>query len=134
MRRGFEEFAFERAAVDFEAHRVEQVALRDRGDRRRDFLGRPDQIVDQRVDRGLHLAPGAAREAEFHAMTGLALAPDQLADALELLGHALIGCNDVIESIRDLAEEAVFLAGHPHGKVAGPHCAQRLQKILQFQR
>ena len=80
-----------------------------------------------------YFAPGSAREAEFHAMTCLALAPDQLADALDLLGHALIGCNDFIESIRDLAEEAVFLAGHPHGKVAGTHRAQRLQKILQFQ-
>ena len=67
-------------------------------------------------------------------MTCLALAPDQLTDPLDLLGHALIGCNDLIESIRDLAEEAVFLAGHPHGKVAGPHRTQRLQKILQFQR
>ena len=66
-------------------------------------------------------------------MTRLALATDELADAIDLLGHALIGCNDVIESIRDLAEEAVFLAGHPHGKVAGTHCAQRLQEVLQFQ-
>ena len=70
-----------------------------------------------------NLAPGTVREAEFHAMTGLALATDELADALDLLGHALIGCNDIVESIRDLAEEAVFLAGHPHGKVAGAHCA-----------
>ena len=67
-------------------------------------------------------------------MTRLALATDEFADAIDLLGHALIGCNDFIESIRDLAEEAVFLAGHPHGKVAGPHCAQRLQEVLQFQR
>src|SRR4029078_6806574 len=58
--RGLEELAFERAAVDFEAHRVEQIALRDRGDRCRHFLGWPDQIVDQRIDRGLYFAPGAA--------------------------------------------------------------------------
>ena len=67
-------------------------------------------------------------------MTGLPFTPDDLTDPLDLLGHALIGCNDVIESIRDLAEKAVFLAGHSHGKVAGAHRAQRLQKVLQFQR
>jgi hypothetical protein len=51
-------------------------------------------------------------------MTRLALATDEFADAIDLLGHALIGCNDVIESIRDLAEEAVFLAGEPGAELS----------------
>ena len=37
----------------------EQVALGDRRQRARHLGGRPEQVVDQRVDRGLHLAPGA---------------------------------------------------------------------------
>src|SRR5246500_1113038 len=36
------------------------VPLGDRGDCASDFGRRPQQIVDQAVDRGLHLAPGAA--------------------------------------------------------------------------
>ena len=75
-RRGLEELAFERAAVDFEAHRVcSRSPCATAAIARRDFVRRPEQIVDQRVDRGFHLAPGTAREAEFHTMPGLALAP-----------------------------------------------------------
>src|SRR5271168_2499218 len=42
------------------------------GDRRR----RPEQVVDQRVDRGLHLAPRAVGHTEPDALAGLALAAD----------------------------------------------------------
>src|SRR5215467_4069263 len=49
--------------------------LSDRGDRAGHLGGRPQQIIDEGVDRGLHLAPGAVREAELHALAGLALAP-----------------------------------------------------------
>ncbi len=75
----------QRPAVDVELHGLQQVALRHRGDRARHFGGRPQQIVDQRVDRGFHLAPGALGEAEAHALAGLAFAADHLADTFELL-------------------------------------------------
>ena len=58
-----------------------------------------------------HLAPGAAREAEAHALPGLAFAADDLADALELLRHALVGGDDVVEGVGDLAEDAVCSPG-----------------------
>jgi len=54
-----QEFAFQRAPVDVEAHRLQQVALGDRGDGARHFCRRPEQVVDQGIDGGFHLAPGA---------------------------------------------------------------------------
>ena len=49
------------------AHGLQQVALGDRGDRARHLRGRPQQVVDQGVDRGFHVAPGAVRQAERRA-------------------------------------------------------------------
>ncbi len=97
---GAQELALERAAVDVEAHRLQQVALRHRADHARHLGGRPHQVVDQRVDRAFHLAPGAGRQAELHALAGAALLADRLADAFELLGHALVAGDDVVHDRR----------------------------------
>ena len=67
-------------------------------------------------------------------MAGFAFAADDLADALELLRHALVGGDDIVEGIRDLAEDAVLLNSHSYGEVSAAHCAQGLQQILQFDR
>ena len=85
-----QELALQRAAVDVEPHGLQQVALRDRGDGARHFGRRPQEVVDQGVDRALHLAPGAAGEPDAHALAGLAFAADHLADPFELAGHALL--------------------------------------------
>ena len=53
-----QELALERPAVDVEPHRLQQVALRHGADHARHLGGRPDQVVDQAVDRAFHLAPG----------------------------------------------------------------------------
>src|SRR6185437_13036076 len=95
--RGLQEFAAQRAAVDVELHGLQQVALRDRGDRAGHFAGRPEQIVDQRVDGAFHVGPRAAGEAEPDALPRLSFPVDNLADALELLGHTLVGRDDFVE-------------------------------------
>ena len=64
---GAQELAFQRPAVDVEAHRAQKIALGDGGDGAGDFRGRPEQIVDQRIDRSFHLAPGAVRQAKAGA-------------------------------------------------------------------
>src|SRR6185312_7400010 len=86
-RRSFEEFALERAAIDFKADGLEKVALRHGGDRSCHFLRRPQKIIDQGIDREFHLAPGAARQAEFNAVAGAAFAADNLAYTLEFARH-----------------------------------------------
>ena len=62
--RGAQELAFERPSIHVEAHGLGQVSLRDRSDRAGNFSGRPQQVLDQRVDRDFHLAPCAARLRE----------------------------------------------------------------------
>ena len=91
--------------------------------------GRPQQIVDQRVDRALHLAPGAGRQAELHPLAGLAFAADDLADLLQLLGHALVGGDDVVEGVGDLAGEADLVARQADGEIADAHRLQGVQQI-----
>ena len=121
---GAQELAFERPAVDVEPHRLQQVALGDGRERARHFGRRPQQVVDQRVDRRLHLAPGAARSAELDALTRLALLADDRADAFELARHPGVGGDDLVEGVGDLAVEAGPVAGQPHREVA---VAYRLQ-------
>ena len=127
-----QELALQRTAVDVEPHGLQQIALRHRGDRARHLGGRPQQIVDQRVDRAFHLAPGAAADAEAHALAGLAFPADDLADALELLGHALVGGDDLVEGVGDLADDADLIARHPHREIADPHRLQRLQQFMNL--
>src|SRR6185437_7473685 len=101
-------------------------------DRPRHFLGRPQEIVDQRVDGALHLAPGAARQAEFYAVARLAFAADDFARAFELVRHTLIGRDDLVEGVGDLADNAVVVPRHAYGEVAGAHGLERVQELVEF--
>src|SRR6267378_3195797 len=47
-----QELALERPAVHLQCHGLGQITFGHRGDRPRDLGGRPQQIIDQRVDRG----------------------------------------------------------------------------------
>ena len=122
---GTQELAFERPAVDIEPHGLQKVALRHCRNRARDFRRRPQEIVNQRVNRGLHLAPGAARQGELHALAGFAVATHHLAHAVELLRHALVRSDDLVEGIGDFAEQTNLAARHTDGEIAHPHGLQR---------
>ena len=93
------------------AHRLQQVSLGDGGDGAGDFGRGPEQVVDERVDRAFHVPPRAGGQTEAHAGPRLALAADDLADAFELLRHALIGGDDVVERVGDLARYSGEVAG-----------------------
>ena len=116
-----QELAGERPAVDVELHGLQEIALCDRSDCPGNFAGRPEQVVDQGVDRTLHIGPGATGQPEPDALSRLALAPDHLSDALELLRHPLVGGDDLIERIGDLAVDSEVIPGHAHRKVAATH-------------
>ena len=100
---GAEEFAFERTSVDVEPHGLSEVALGDGGDGARDFGCRTEQVLHEGVDGDFDLAPRAARLVEAGALAGSAFLADDLADALQFLGHLLVGRNDLVERVGDLA-------------------------------
>src|SRR5262249_4122177 len=79
--------------------------------------------------RRLHLAPRAARAIELDALSGQALAADEVADARHFLGDARVGRDDVVEGVGDLAVEADPVAGKANREVALPH---RLKGAQQF--
>ena len=62
----------------------------------------------------LHFAPSAVRKPQAHALPGTAFAADDLTDALELLCHALVGGDDVVKGVGDLADETDTVTGHTH--------------------
>ena len=109
---------------------MQKIALGHRGNGARDLAGRPKKVIDQGVDGAFHVGPGAAGDAEPHALAGLPLATDNLADALELLRHPLIGGDDLVERIRDLAVDPEIIAAHAHREVAGTHGLERPKQIL----
>src|SRR5207244_827928 len=74
-------------------------------------------------------APCALRVVEAGALAGLALAADDLADALELLRDLLVGGDDLVERVGDLAVDALEVAREPDGEVAAAHLLQRAQEL-----
>ena len=75
--------------------------------------------------------PTLSREAD--ALLGLAFLADDLTHALELLGHRLIGADDIVDRVGDLADQTRPVPGQPHREVAvtdGDEHAQQLAKLL----
>src|SRR5207245_2108988 len=88
-------------------------------------------IVDERIERLLHVAPRALREAEACARARLALAADDVSDAFDLFRYSLVGRNNVVERISDLAYDTFFIARQAHREVACAHRLKRIQQKLQ---
>src|SRR5262249_62129747 len=80
--------------------------------------------------RALPTSQGTGGEAELDALAGLSFASDHLADALELLRHALVGRDDFVESVGNLAVDAEIIAAHADREIAAAHRLQRVQQIL----
>ena len=103
---GAQELAFERAAIHVEPHGLGQVSLGHAGDGARHFRRGAQQVFYQGVDRNFHLAPGASRFVEAGALPRAAFLADHLPDALEFLGHVLVGGDDLVEGVGDFSGQA----------------------------
>ena len=101
-----QEFAFEGTPFHIEPHRLCEIALCNSSDGASHFRCRAQQIIHQRVDRNLHLAPGAARLVEPCAFAGLALFAYDSTQPLQFLTHLLVRGGNVVEGVRDLSGEA----------------------------
>ena len=128
-----QELALQGPSIDIEPHGLQQIAARHRRDRLSDRAGRPQEILDQRVDRAFHLAPGAMRQSQLDALPGLALAPDDLADMRQLFRHALVGGDDLVERVGDLACEPGAIVGQAHREIAEANGLQRVQHVAQIE-
>ena len=127
-----QELAFERASVHIQTHGLRQIALRDCRDGARDFSGGPKQIFDQRIDRDFHLAPRSPGFMKAGALAGSAFFSDHLANALQFLRHLLVGGDDGIESVGNLACDSGPGSGKTHRKISIPHGLQAGQNYAEI--
>ena len=132
-RREPEELTLQGPSIDVEPHGLQQIAARHRRDRLSDRAGRPQEILDQRVDRAFHRAPGAMRQSQLDALAGLALASDNLADMRQLFRHLLVGGDDLVERVGDLAGEPGAVVGQAHREIAEANGLQRVQYVAQIE-
>ena len=127
-----QEFAFQRPSIDVQPHRLRQIALRHRGDRARHFGRRPQQIIDQRVDRNFHLAPRRLGQVKSHALARSAFLAHHLPDALQFLRHLLVGRDDVVERVGDFSGQPGPGPRQAHGEIAVAHGLQACQDYAQI--
>src|SRR4051794_4132693 len=73
------------------------------------------------------------RQGQLDALPGLAFAPDDLADLRELFRHALVGGDDVVERIGDLAGEPGAIIWQTDRKIAESNGLQRVQYVALVQ-
>ena len=64
-------------------------------------------------------------------MARFALTADHLTDAFELLGHALVVGDDLIESVGDLAGQTDAIAAKAHTEAAIAHLLERNQEFFE---
>ena len=130
-----QELALQRPAIDLEAHGLQQVALRHGRDGPRHFGRRPQQIVDQRVDRGLHLAPGAAATARTSRAGASCLrVPTTWPTRSSCCAMRSLAATISLKVSAILPRRPDLAAGHAHGEIAHPHGLQCSKQFVQLGR
>ena len=69
-------------------------------------------------------------QAELHPGARLALPAHDLTDVLKLAGHALVGRDDFVEGVADLALQAGVFGRQPDREIAGAHRLQGMQQLM----
>ncbi len=120
----------EHLALDLGGDLLAQVAVGHRTDDALHLAGGADQGLDQVVDRFDASGPALRRSAEDDALREPALLADDLADPGQLGLERLVGDDDVVDAVGDLAGHARPFQRHPGGEVAGFHLGQDAQQHL----
>jgi len=122
-----QELAPQRPVLVLQVHGLRQVALGHRADHPGHLRSRVDHVGDQVVHRIHAGGPGTGRRRQLGPVGDLALPADHLAQPLELLGHAVVELDHVVERLGDLAVDPGQRARQAHREVAAPEGAQRPQ-------
>ena len=115
-----EKFSLEGAVIDFEGHRLREIALGNRTDHSSRFDRWVDEIVDQVIDRFELVAPETGRIADRKALREFPLFADDAAEARHFLRYPFIQFNHFVEGIRHLARNTVPVDGEADSPPALP--------------
>jgi len=113
-----EEFAAQRAALDFEVHGLGKVTARHGADHAGHFGGRLHQVRDQAVNRFDVRCPRSGRIGQLGAMADLAFLAHHIAQARQLPGHLFVQLDHIVEGLTDFAIDAGQSDRQPHRKIA----------------
>jgi hypothetical protein len=75
-----------------------------------------------------------AQHTKLQALARAALPADCLADEFELLRHALIGADDLVEDIGDLAGKTIEIVRQAHREIAVAHRLHCLKQDAHIER
>ena len=128
--RGSQELAFERTTVDFERHRLSEIAFRHGADRARHFRRRPHQVVDEHVDGGHFVGPATNHTRHDHALFELAFLADGVRDAGGFARAPFADGRDVVEHVGDFSVDADQVGGQPNAEVAVAKRKQSFKKCF----
>ena len=117
-----QKLSLELVAFDPSRHGFGQITLRNRADHPRHFARRTNQIPDQIVDRSDRPGPGVRHLGERRSLCNPAFLSDLASDAFQLLRHALIRSDYVVEGVGDLAGYTRPAVWQAHGKITTLKC------------
>ncbi len=120
----------EHLALDVGGDLLREIAVGDGADHALHLVAGLDEVLDQAVDRLDAVAPHLVGSLERDALGELALLADDAADAFELGTERLVGADDVVELIGDLAADAGPVDRHAGAEVAALDVAEDLQQHL----
>ena len=106
----------------------------DGGDRAGDFRSWTEQVVHHGVHRRLHLAPRALRLVELGALPCLSFLADDLSNAPQLACDILVGRDDVVEGVGNLAVQSRPVHRELHREIAASHALQDRQELPPVER
>jgi hypothetical protein len=92
----------------------------------------PQQIINEAIDRTLHLAPGPIAAAHVGAVAGAALLANDFAHQGKFMGNALVGGGNTVETVGKLAVDASMIAPHAGRKIARLHGLQGIKELIDF--
>ena len=121
-------------AADVGGDLLAQVAVGDRADHALHLDGRAHQRVDQAVHRLDAPGPALRRSSERHPLRELALLAHHAADPGQLRLERLVGDDDVVETVGDLAGHARPLQRHASGEIPLLDLGEDAQQDLRIDR